>query len=658
MPEYTDEGLAILKEVIREEGLKVNPDFNLLSEISLHGKRNKYKTSWFAPRQSGSRANFMNKLEDEGLPKPEGRMIVVDEVPADAIAVDISTSDRNDYKIALQDEEGKTYDVTYSSKGALNSSFVSGGKDPNQISWKASTYETAACVGLALENEGYDPNELLEQVQQASSSAEVREIVDSIVSVLENGTYDWDSDGASEIITKLNGEPLMTDLAQLMALAWGTWNFWNEEISQYISTPYFVLGSIKSYYQAEENNENLELGGIKANTTDFVVCGEPDVSKFIERVRSEPITYEDGTAYFAGSPDDRFVQVSHKKRIEPGGAQLGKVKSAFADVFGLEDKDNFLSTVVTITGDDAIEEGFVSDVLDKARAAKNKAVNMISGGFQAFKDKFIGGLKNLTSKVKTAFKASIVKNFRDTGETEQVLSKVISNARREGMVLNEATQDQIVNALVRFWNSSPKSKVSKVFSPLYQGLRSKKSRLDQIVDQSPSYDYYQNTVTDFKPPAEVDVDVINNLFATNQALGAFLRIVSDESGTVKEAEQTLRQFIQIEKEMFFGKTQLPVWKVGQERYSLLGAGETFQDERLNFIASRDVSEVPVVLFRVDDEGLKSGTRGAYATTYMAMVDDFEDEFLYTIFKFRSKGDLLQFTIEGSKKGVTLSQLKG
>lgn len=668
-PEYDRKGIENLRAALREEGIEIEPSVRRLREISIF--KDKYTSSeWFQPRPAGNgkKSEFMNNIQQRGLPEPEGLLLRLEEPPTgeDVIEVDATTGGNPKGEIYLKDRGGNYYKVLYSSRSALGSMFLQASADPNTINWKASTYETAACAGLAMANARKSPDVVMNEIEQAGSISEVDSQVQYMIDVLEDDRYDWDEDGRSEIIGKLNDEPIIDDVAEFVALAWGTWNFWRNELSTDIETPYFIHGSIRDYYDAERENENIRTEGSKANTADFVIMSESDPNSFLEKMNESPADFEDGVAFFVDNEDIRWAQVSHKKKIDPGGAQLGKIKTAFGDVFGIEDKDDFLFRSVEVATD-PIEESFFGDALDKAQDAARKTVNMIKGGYEAFKEKVTAALSSTVDRVKSAM--STVSDYftQDTSSVEQAaeasLSRMIQagalneNQKLREDVLGDYRQSEISAIIAEAWNSLDDRRREKALQPLYGPMNSWLEDVHSAVDNSPTYSTWDDPVASkFGPAAsEVDKATINRIFATYQGLSAFSKVIQNEQGTIRDAEDVLSRFIELQKEMYFGRTELPIWKVGQEDYKLIGSGETFREERVEFLESFDPSDTPLVLFKIKPQ--KGNT---YGTLLMAVAEDYDEsegEFLYTQVKFRSKGGYFDFTVEGTKSDVPLSDMK-
>lgn len=668
-PQYDREGYRKLREALREEGIGIDPDFQRLDEISIF--KDKYTSSeWFQPRPAGNgkKSEFMNDIEQKGLPQPSGFLLRLEDEPQnqDVITVDATTGGSPKGSIYLKDRGGNHYEVQYSSRSALGSMFLQAAEDPNTINWKASTYETAACLGLAMANARKSPDTLTGDVEQAQDVSELGGVVDYIIDVLEDGQYDWDESGKSEIVQKLKNDPIIDDVAEVISLAWGTWNYWSNELSTEIQTPYFVHGSIKNYYDAERENENIRTEGSKANTADFVIMSSSSAGSFIEKIGEKPADFEDGVAFFVDEENTRWAQVSHKKKIDPGGAQLGKIKTAFGDVFGIDDKDDFLFRSVEVATD-TIDESFFGDALDKAQAAVQKTVNMISGGYEAFAQKVKSALSSTAGRVRSIANKTASYFTQNTSDVERAAEGALNQmiemgALQEGRkiredVLGDFRQSEISEQIAMAWNSLSPQKRSKALSRIYDPMNSWLSNVNDIVDNDPAYGSWDEPfASEFKPGLDkIDKSIVNRIFATYQGLNAFNKVIQNEGGTIRDAEDVLERFIQLQKEMYFGRTELPIWKVGQESYKLVGSGQTFREERVNFLEATGAEDMPLVLFKI-----KPQKKSTYGTLLMAVAEDYdedEEEFRYTQIKFRSKGGYFDFTVEGTKSGVLLSDMK-
>lgn len=680
-PEFSEKGMNALQEALEECGV----DRSILSEVSILD--DKYaSTDFFRARPTtGSPSLFMSDIEEKGLPKPEGLLQRVEDPNPDRDFIDVDASTGGTVKdepIYIEDRSGKIYRVQWSNKSKLGSSFLPQSTNPNAINWGADTYETAACAGLALQNEGESPEELMNQTESAQSMDDVLEIRNKITDVLQDGSYDWNQSGASEISNKFeSGDAPLTDLITFMSVAWGAWNWWNENVSSEIPTPQFIHGRINDYYAAEISNNSVETSGDKPNTADFVVCSS-DAGTLIDKLQgtqneeeSDPaVKAEAGVCSFIKDENIKWAQVSHKKSIDQGGAQLGKFKSAFIDTFGLYDNEKVIDDMI-------LQESFFGDIkstvkqgVEYASDAANSFINKVSGGIGKIKSLFNNMISSQLSNLQSAYNR-VVTAFGNESTYDQALSEVIENARRnsnlgsineaDAVLLKERTRKEQLNEATNIWNEAVEKREQKdVYGGVYQRMNTWVSKASNKVKNDPAYDKWgENFVGVEGFTLNVDRKLtnteVNRIFATHQALSAINKLIENDTSDVGEAEVVIRKFRNLQERMLFGRTTLPVWKIGSENYKLMTRSqeESEDSEKLEFLQYEENQDVPLILFKINgqpDKPIWATVVFAYASGY----NENEKEMTYTQVKLRSRGGDFDFTVEGTKSGVLLSDMKG
>ena len=90
-------------------------------------------------------------------------------------------------------------------------------------------------------------------------------------------------------------------------------------------------------------------------------------------------------------------------------------------------------------------------------------------------------------------------------------------------------------------------------------------------------------------------------------------MLKSEAGTVKKVSSVLEEFVELEKEMYFGRTELPLFKVygtdpGGKAYEFLKSGKEFREDRLKAMdmgdAVKDGKYIPGIV--VDSSIQKAG----------------------------------------------------
>lgn len=687
-PEFTDESISILKDVLKEHDIspELINEADKLKEISFF--KNKYKgKDRFRPRpvdNDSGNSNFMEVIEDSpDIPAPNGLLTRVDP-PSDegevyeVDMVSISPQRTFEGEAYVQDQSGNVYKIIYSSTSQIDQNFWEEAKNPDSVDWGADTFETAACAGVVMVGSQVDVSieNIKSSIEEATSAEEIgSEVRDKIEKVLNSGGYDWEGSGVDEILSKFNKSAPITDYVRFISIAEGMVRFIENETG--FSDPSFIHGQIRKYYQNEVENENLDVDGDKDNTADFVVIEGTNPSDFLNKFAEESVSFdENGICYFDNHENIRFVQVSHKENIDPNGAQVGKIKSDFRDAIGLGDKAT-LDKVVVPSSETVLEEGLMDTAIDKVKSvgqyvsdSTSLFVNKVQGGYKRFKEMAYSAIKNQIAKFSSyvdRFKAAFDSSKEDLNKAANSVMKNI--AQEGGMVQEQVLLERRTlpekAELMRFhWNNFDSSTRERVFSPLYDPAKTGTSLAEQVASQ-PGFRLINPTDfrTDFGPYKDKidDSSYITKIYITFQAGVAMQKLLRSGDSDVSSAKKTLEKFIDLQAKMHFGKTELPIWKVGSEDTHFLQDPGSFKEEKRSFLKNEDGEEMDVE--EMDLVGFKSvgQDNGTYGTFLIAIADGFDEEtqeLTYTKIELRSEGHLLQFTVSGESSGRPKSQVFG
>lgn len=683
----------LVKEAMKEEGM--DPDIisdpsSLVSEISI--RDDKYEDIVFFPDNNEF---FMNTIEDEDLPDPEPPLTKTGE-PEDAEdAIDVSYIGQGDpeYEFWIEDSEGKIYHVESTNIGKVKSSFnASSNEGINWSSRGTKPYEVAACFGVVCASQGKEPEELL---GSPSTDEERMAAANKAAGIFREDEYDW-SDGADDFTNQIESEDglSVSDVARLATFAQSAYDFIEERKHLSLGNVYFIHGSIGDYYEAEKNNVDTE--GMKANTADLVICSKP-AEQVISSMQAESsqVSYtgqgengdvDEGACYF-GAPNESpneseyFYQISHKKAIGENDAQLGKFLNMFRDKIGLE-KEEFDNVVKYMST--TLEEGWVSSLKDTASSVKDTAtdivssaadtgkvfVNKVKGGFEYFRKKFMSGIRNAVSRLQSFVFPTVKSDLEDTSNITDFYSRLASSL--EGSQLQEAkyNKSEIEKAMIDAWVKGG-DHYKDVIKPFYERTQKRFQKIDEAVQNSPNLGTFSGFSGNFSPsPSKMhdyiskqDIGqnkkedekkyVVRQVNSTLQAMKAFYNIIYNKEGERKEMENMVEKFFEIEKEMLFGRTKLPIWKLGASDSKLLGVGETYGDDKPDILEYDGEDHPPLILFQVSPN-----SNNLWATTNYAVVTDVTEDgtFLYTKYSARSRGGTLDFTTEGRETGLTIDQL--
>jgi hypothetical protein len=139
---------------------------------------------------------------------------------------------------------------------------------------------------------------------------------------------------------------------------------------------------------------------------------------------------------------------------------------------------------------------------------------------------------------------------------------------------------------------------------------------------------------------------------------ALENLIRREEGRIASAREVLEDFAELQRQMVFGRTMLPLWKVATDEYKLLGSGQSYEQKKVKFLESIDQDALHLVIVKMIPQPGKSA-KASWATTNFYIVDDYNEEekqFEYTKVELRSEGHEFSFTVSGKKSGIPQSKL--
>ena len=133
-----------------------------------------------------------------------------------------------------------------------------------------------------------------------------------------------------------------------------------------------------------------------------------------------------------------------------------------------------------------------------------------------------------------------------------------------------------------------------------------------------------------------------------QHLNAMLK---SSKGSIKEVSKVLEEFVELEKEMYFGRTELPLFKVygadpGGKAYEFLKSGKEFREDRLKAMTMNDaVKDGKYIPGGVVDSSLRSAGHCSVKAWILHSIT--EKGTNYTQVDFRSGSEsTLSFSVSG------------
>ena len=447
-------------------------------------------------------------------------------------------------------------------------------KQGASIEWGRNTdaLESAQCMGVYLKVDG-----ALTDVSKLGVAAAKAKWNPQIKSVLSNG-QDWDSGGVSKLVSKMDNMPDANWLEMLL-LAKGMKNFISQEGKNIGSTYHIIHGSIKpEYYNAEIKNQATTPDS-KDNTADMILANVP-AADVIDAVGSQPIAY-DKQKYYCHTTDKerkiKFYQISLKKAMD--GAQLGKFTKSVKVIYGLEDSSDLLQSILQ---NQMIHHGYELTQLNE-----NWFTDKLKQGLTAIKSfatKWYEKIVGLINKVKE-FGKSFLNGFNreiPSGTPNSYQINLITKALQEsgelhkGEFLTEGRQTKkSINEDLKNLNAIGAKTILREVNTQIKHIEDTFKGKDYLIGNiHPKGQVKENAYSDLpRNKKSWTLNDIIKLFANASALDAFIKIVSKNTANIGALKD---QMIDLEREIYFGKTKLPLFKV----YGALKPDDTDTVERL------------------------------------------------------------------------------
>jgi hypothetical protein len=580
----------------------------ILNEMSIYDAKYPIGTQ-FSP--SGG---HIDKLNEKGMPVKANSLLTKVAETDGAIEVTLTKSPTVEAWIEL---DNIVYHVTGSRDG-VSEKFIKR-TDGGGINWNAKTIETAQCLGVFLDGE-----DLLARISNENATPDDDlKVVDEIIKGL-NGSHDYETAGVTGIVSVLGNPKFRNpyDLAQTCYLASGMTTFVKAIGGKF---EYIIHGSITDYYTAEKSNDQIEKTGSKFPTPDMVLCNK-NASIVISELAKKKVTFEEdgavgvkGICSFEGSSTTKFILVSLKKA--KGDAQLGKIFKAMKVRYGLDSFEDMLNTALT--------EGWFRDALGKAKGVVSKVWDHLKVAFA----KVIGLLTQFTKKSETAMLSRGNENlgkdlsdlFKESGIKVSISEEVLMEKGNPAPVIArlpiadlQKMGDNIDKHLKAFKATSKNSDHVAVAGKIgILKATTKMTPADRIK-------LFSNWIT---------IRTLEDMF---------------KGGTITDAKVVAKELVELQKEMFFGATDLPVWKVygastptDKSTFTYLGSGKKFIEDRLTYI---NASQVPLIGVEASDQGGKYYTM--YSSFCMGIETDGELNYSLNRMGTNKGGGQMSYVVEG------------
>ena len=521
-------------------------------------------------------------------------------------------------------------------------------KQGTAIAWGSNTdaLESAQCMGVFLK-----VDDALADVKKLGVATAKSNWNPQIKSVLSNG-QDWDSGGVSKLVSKIDNMPDANWLEMLL-LAKGMKNFIDKEGKNIGSTYHIIHGSIKKYYKAEEKNQTTTADS-KDNTADMILANVSSTD-VIDAVGSQPIEY-DNQKYYCHTTDKaqkiKYYQISLKKAMD--GAQLGKFTKSVKVIYGLDDSADFLQSILR---KEMVNHGYELTQLNEGWF-KDKLTQGITA-IKSFAAKWYEKIVGLFNKIKE-FGKSFLNGFNreiPSGRPNSYQINLMTKALQEsgelhkGEFLTEGRQTKkSINEDLKNLNAEGAKTVLREVNTQIKYIEDTFKGNEHLISLiHPKGQVKETEYTENRNRKSWALNDVIKLFANASALNAFIKIVSKNGGDIGALKD---QMIDLEREIYFGKTQLPLFKV----YGALKPDDTDTVERLGTAKEFTASERgkitgegagfqwPVVGFSCTNQKKYYNVEGILLTG----ADEKTNEPTFTQCRMgTNKADAFSFVIEGT-----------
>ncbi len=490
----------------------------------------------------------------------------------------------------------------------------------SDINWgrETPTLETCQAIGVYYKN-------------VESDAGDRAKVIANIKSILGNG-QDWDSGGVSKLLPKLD---TMTakNFAEMIALISGMNDFAKAVVK---FKPNIIHGRIRDYYDAEDENNNVEITGVKDNTADMIISSAP-ADATISAMKTDKFTFDNKGIITGEESKIKIVQVSLKKSAT--GAQIGKAASFLIKKYGLPGYNDYFVDILS----ESLEEGFVLnegplDFIKRAADVVKNVWSKVAGSVRKFFSKISSKMKRTNEIEKKKVFKKYEKIFSLDSKEMALFENVIEG--KEHLVEEKAKES--LNAKLEKINVREANKLVK-------DVRDKKTGIVKIFDGK---DYLVQKsgkpISDFKSQNEIDIDTVSKLLSNSYSISVVNSILGSTN-----PKDVIDSVVDMHKEVYFGKTSLPLYKVygksSGPSYEYLGTAGDFTKKKKEKLSN---VQFPVAGLRLNPQNSR------YLNIDFFVVSDVsEDEIYYTQFRTGTNtSGKFSFNFEGTKQ-ISSAQFK-
>jgi len=584
------------KSVVRSRFEKI------LTEMSIYDTKYTIGTE-FSP---SSTPDNLKKANSVGLPLQKGDVLVKVQPTPDAKQVQIGSGD---YEVYVK-HKGDVYHITGTAT-AISPLFVKM-KVGGGINWNAGTLEVSQCMGLFV-----DAEQMFKDLSSGARS--VDDIFKDIESTLTNGK-DYDQTGVEGILSVLRdpNKRSIGDMTDVVRFAAGMTAFKRLKLSSKFN--HVIHGKIEAYYTAEKENDQIEKKGSKKPTPDCVICNT-EADKVITALKTKKVEFDEASGICSLPGGIEFVLASLKK--EKGGGQLGKYFKEIKRRYGLEDFDQMYNVAMT--------EGWFTDTLGKVKNIGVKVWDSIKATFNKIVGKIFRFGSGLKDKLITRMNKDPMGDFQALLDKSGVKIKISEEVLMERKAVNvvpylknlSAGNLKKLSKTIDKEIKSYKKTASKFNNVVFVGAKGLSVKGNETIDER--IKLYSNWVT---------ITALKEMFTPS---------------LMSNSKLLAQEIVDLQREMFFGSTVLPVYKVygakdiGDEKtFEYLGSAQSFADKTMDALTKTDI---PLVGIRaMNDKTQKYYTM--YSAFCMGITEEGEIEYIRNRMGTNKGGGQWSYVFEG------------
>jgi hypothetical protein len=574
----------------------------ILTEMSVYDKKYPIGTE-FAP---SSRPEMLKKAQGVGLPFQKDDKLVKVQPTSDSIQIQLGDGDREVYI----KHKGDVYHII-GAESSITPMFVKI-KAGGGVNWNAGTLEACQCMGLFV-----DAEKMFKDL--AGGKVPIDDIFKDIESTLTNGK-DYDQSGVDGVLSVLRdpNKRSIGDMTDVVRLAAGMTAFKRLKLSPKFN--HVIHGKIEDYYKAEKENPQIEKVGSKKPTPDCIICNKP-ADVVITAMKTKKVEFDEDTGICSMDGDIEFVLASLKK--EKGGGQLGKYFKAIKDRYGLEDFDQMYQH--------AMAEGWFSDTLGKVKNIGVKVWDSIKATFNKLVGKIFRFGKDQKDKLITRM------NKDPMGDFQALLDKSRIKVKISEEVLMERKAANVVPYLKNL-NPRDLQKLSKTIDREIISYKKSASKFNNVLFSG---------ATGLRVDGKESIDERIKLYTNWVTITALKEMFS--TSVMSNSKSLAQEIVDLQREMFFGSTILPVYKVygaidmGDEKtFEYLGSAQSYADTKMDALTKTDI---PLVGIRaMNDKSQKYYTM--YSAFCMGMTEEGELEYIRNRMGTNKAGGQWSYVFEG------------